>query len=39
VQSAEIVDDELFRLTTDFEEERAVTVLNLEDETRGRRTS
>lgn len=32
VQSAEVVDDELFRLTTDFEEERAVTVLNLEDE-------
>ena len=32
IQSAEVVDDELFRLTTDFEEERAVTVLNLEDE-------
>jgi len=32
VQSAEFVDDELFRLTTDFEEESAVTVLNLEDE-------
>lgn len=32
VQSAEFVDDDLFRLTTDFEEERAVTVLNLEDE-------
>jgi hypothetical protein len=32
VQSADFVDDELFRLTTDFEEESAVTVLDLEDE-------
>jgi hypothetical protein len=32
VQSAEFVDDELFLLTTDFEEESAVTVLNLDDE-------
>lgn len=32
LQSAEFVDDELCRLTTDFEEESAVTVLDLEDE-------